>query len=134
MDKHFPFSQGSIEQDYLWNNVKNFSFWGYLIKMSNSVLNFSTESAKPTIYDFLFFITLYSPKNHNNRIPLKWQSLYYITEVFPGLEPILMTGLKYWLTVNLQIFFLLTNCPMEIKVSHAQSITRIFLIFITKDT
>ena len=95
MDKHFPFPQGSIEQDYLWNNVKNFSFWGYLIKMSNSVLNFSTESAKPTIYDFLFFITLYSPKNHNNRIPLKWQSLYYITEVFPGLEPILMTGLKY---------------------------------------
>ena len=33
--------------------------------MSNSVLNFSTESAKPTIYDFLFLITLCSPKNHN---------------------------------------------------------------------
>ena len=68
MDKHFPsnlLSQGSIEKDYLWNNVKKFSFWGYLIKMSNSVLNFSTESAKSTVYDFLFLITLYSPKNHN---------------------------------------------------------------------
>ena len=68
MDKHFPsnlLSQGSIEKDYLWNNVKKFSFWGYLIKMSNSVLNFSTESAKPTVYNFLFLITLYSSKNHN---------------------------------------------------------------------
>ena len=137
MDKHCPsnlLSQGSIEQDYLWNNVKSFSFWGYLIKMSNSVLNFSTESAKPTIYDFVFLITLYSPKNHNNRIPRNWQSLYYITEFFPGWGPILMTGRKYWLTVNLQIFFLLTNYPMEIKVSHAQSIMRICIIFITKDT
>ena len=33
--------------------------------MSNTVLNFSTESAKPSIYDFLFLIALYSPKNHN---------------------------------------------------------------------
>ena len=132
MDKHFPsnlLSQGSIEKDYLWNNVKNFSFLGYLIKMSNSVLNQLNQQFM-TFFSSLRFILL----KITTSIPLKWQSLYYITEVFPGLGAILMTGLKYWLTVNLQIFFLLTNCPMEIKVGHAQSIMRIFLIFITKDT
>ena len=31
-----------------------------------SVLNFSTESAKkPTIYDLLFLIAIYAPKNDN---------------------------------------------------------------------
>ena len=86
MDKHFPsnlLSQGSIEKDYLWNNVKKFSFWGYLIKMSNSVLNFSTESAKPTIYDFLFLITLYSPKNHNKHPSEMAVTLLY-NRVFSG--------------------------------------------------
>ena len=35
-----------------------------LIKTLISVLNFSTESAKkPTIYDLLFLIAIYSPKN-----------------------------------------------------------------------
>ena len=83
MDKHFPFSQGSIEQDYLWDNVKRFSFWGYLIKMANSVLNFSTESAKPTIYDFLFLITLYSPKNHNKH-PSELAVTVLYKQVFSG--------------------------------------------------
>ena len=49
----------SIEQDFLSKNVNKFSF-------SFSVLNFSTESAKKTtIYDFIFLIALYSPKNDN---------------------------------------------------------------------
>ena len=35
-----------------------------LIKISISVLNFSTESTKkPTIYDSLFLIAIYSPEN-----------------------------------------------------------------------
>ena len=86
MDKHFPsnlLSQGSIEKDYLWNNVKKLSFCGYLIKMSNSVLNFSTESAKPTIYDFLFLITLYSAKNHN-RPPSEMAVTLLYNRVFSG--------------------------------------------------
>ena len=57
-------SQGCIEQDYLSKNVKKISFLGCLIKNSISVLNFSTESAKKSaIYDFLFLIAFYSPKN-----------------------------------------------------------------------
>ena len=43
-------SQASIEQDNLSKNAKNFSFFGKLIKISISVLNFRTESAeKPLI-------------------------------------------------------------------------------------
>ena len=43
------------------------------------------------------------------------------TKVFLGFEPILTTGLKYWLTVKfLQIFFI-EDCPMKIKESQAQN-------------
>ena len=49
--------------------------------MSNSVLNFSNESAKPTIYDFLF-ITLYSPKNHKHPSEMAVTLLY--NRVFSG--------------------------------------------------
>ena len=39
---------------------------GNLIKLSMSVLNFSTKSGeKPTTYDFLFLVVIYSPKNDN---------------------------------------------------------------------
>ena len=58
-------SQGSIEREYLSNIVKK-SVLGCLIKISISVLNLSTEWAKePTIYGFIFVITLYSSKNDN---------------------------------------------------------------------
>ena len=69
MNKNFLsnlLSQDSMEQSYLSNNVKNFSFGGCLIKTSISVLTFTTESAKErTIYDLLFLIAFYSPKNDN---------------------------------------------------------------------
>ena len=39
---------------------------GNLIKLSMPVLNFSTKSGeKPTIYDLLFLVLIYSPKNNN---------------------------------------------------------------------
>ena len=48
------------------NMQKKFSFWGSLIKISISVQNFSTESAeKSTIYNLLFLVAIYSPKNDN---------------------------------------------------------------------
>ena len=51
-------SQGSIEQDHLSKNVKNFGF--------NKNINFSTKSVKePTVYDLLFIIATYSPQNVN---------------------------------------------------------------------
>ena len=74
MNKNFLsnlLSQGSIEQGYLSNNVKKIQFLGCLIKTSISVLTFSTGSAKErTIYDLLFLIAIYSPKN-NNKHPSK---------------------------------------------------------------
>ena len=66
MNKNFAsnlLSQGSIEQDYLSRKIPILEC---LIKVSISVLNFSTESAKKlTIYYLLFFIVVYSPKNDN---------------------------------------------------------------------
>ena len=57
-------SQGSTELDNLSKNAKKFPFSGNLVKRSISALNFSTESAeKPTIYDLLFFVEIYSLKN-----------------------------------------------------------------------
>ena len=85
------------------------------IKISISVLNFSTVSVHQlgnqqftTWYSSL----LDSPKNGNAH-PSEMKNYHLsspltITEVFPGLEPILTTGLKYWLTVKLlQISFYL---------------------------
>ena len=70
-----------------------------LIKISISVLNFSTESTKKTtIYDFLFLIVLYSSQNYNKH-PSEMRnrhhsSQFIITETFPSLGLILTTGLK----------------------------------------
>ena len=69
------------------------------------MLNFTTKSAKePAIYDLLFLIAIYSPKNNNkhasNRRNQEQSSQFTITEVFPGLGPILTTGLKCCLTVK----------------------------------
>ena len=45
-----------------------------LIKISISLLNFSTESAKkPSIYGLLFFIAICSPKNDYISFPMKWE-------------------------------------------------------------
>ena len=58
-------SEGSIEQDYIVKCEK-LQFWRCLIKISISVLNFSIESVKkPTVYDLLHLIAIYSPKNDN---------------------------------------------------------------------
>ena len=58
------FSQGSIEQSI--KECEKFLFWGNLIKISVSVLNFSIESSqKPTIKVLLFLIAIYSSKNEN---------------------------------------------------------------------
>ena len=60
-ERKFRIRFAFIEQDYLLNNVKNFSFW-----LSISVPNSSTELTKePTIYDFIFLTALYFPKNDN---------------------------------------------------------------------
>ena len=49
-------------------------------------------------------------------------SHFTIIKVFPGLGPILTAVLKYRLTVKFfQIFFLLANCPMKIKVCEAEN-------------
>ena len=68
MNKNFAsnlLSRGSIEQVYLSKNVK--TFWGCLIKISVSALNFSTEFV--TYYSSLHFIL---PKVTIN-IHLKWE-------------------------------------------------------------
>ena len=62
---------------------KKFQFLGLFNKNFNSVLSFSTESAKPTIYDFLFLITFYSPKNHNKHPSEMTVTLLY-NQVFSG--------------------------------------------------
>ena len=51
-------SQGSIEQNYLSKNVKNFG--------SHRKINFRNESVKkPMIFDLLFIIAIYSLQNVN---------------------------------------------------------------------
>ena len=71
MNKSFALnllSQGSIENDYLSKNEKVLVFWVF-----NENRNFSTEfqykvSLKKTaIYNLLFLITIYSPKNDNKQ-------------------------------------------------------------------
>ena len=67
---------------------------------------------KTTMFDLLFLIAIYSPKNNDN-YPFEMRSYHHsshltITEVFPGLGPILTTGVTYRLTVQfLQIFLLI---------------------------
>ena len=75
---------------------KKIQFLTCFIKMFISVLNFSTVSAKrPTIYDLLFPIALYSPKLHSPK------TLTY-----------------HQLAANI---FLLRNCTIKIRVCQTQS-------------
>ena len=61
-------SQGIIEQNFSSKNIKK-SVFVVLTKASIYVVNFSTELAKkPTIYDLLFLIAIYSPEN-DNKLP-----------------------------------------------------------------
>ena len=109
-----------------WTGLSNEKFknsgFRVLIKISISVLNFSTESVKkPRIYDLLFLIATCSPKNdskHPSEMRNKHHNSYFTTiEVFPGLVPILMTG-HYWLAVEfLQIYFCLQIVLWKITVS-----------------
>ena len=51
------------------------------------------------MFDLLFLIAIYSPKNNDN-YPFEMRSYHHsshftITEVFPGLGPILTTGVTY---------------------------------------
>ena len=85
----------------LSKNVKIFSFG---IFYGN--INVSTESAKkPTTFDLLFLIAIYSVKNgnkHLSEIRIKHQNSYLtLSVVVAGLRPILMTDLKCWLSVKL---------------------------------
>ena len=95
MNKNFPSKNGiSIEK------CKKIQFLRWLIKISISKLSFSTGSAKkPTIYDLSFLIAIYYPKS-DDKYSFETRNYHYsshftITEVFSGLGPILMTGLKY---------------------------------------
>ena len=74
MTKNFAsklLSQGSTKLDNLSKNARNFFLWGNLIKESISALNVSTVlDEKSTIYDLLFLITIWPPKN-DNKHPFK---------------------------------------------------------------
>ena len=67
----------------------------------------------------LFLIAIYSPKN--DKLPSEMKNEHHIshftiTEVFPGLGPILTTGLKYWPVIKfLQIFFCLQTVLLKKK-------------------
>ena len=80
---------------------------------------FSTESAqKPTICDLLFLIAIFSSRNDNkylSEMRNKYHSSYFtITEVFPGLGPILTTVLTI-LTANFSKHFFVYKLPYENK-------------------
>ena len=71
MNKNFAsnlFFQGSIEQKYLWKNIK-ISVFGVF----NKNINFSTEFQyrvtlkKTGMCNLIFLIAVYSPKNDNNQ-------------------------------------------------------------------
>ena len=98
------------------------SVFGVLMKISISVLNFSTESAKETtIYELLFLITISSPKNNNKHPSEHHHSHFTITEVFPDLISILRAGLKYWLNFKfLQTIF----CLQTVLWKKTQSSTK----------
>ena len=107
-------SQDSIEQDYRSKNTKK-SVLGvfYCTKISISVLNFSTESAKkPTVYDLPFLFAIYSARNDNKHFSevknKHYRNHFIINEIFPRLEPILMTYRKCWPTVTFLQIFLFT--------------------------
>ena len=67
--------------------------------MSISVLNFTFNTDKPSIYDLLFLVARYPPKNdkkHPSEMRNKDQSSHFaISEAFLGFGPILTAGLKY---------------------------------------
>ena len=75
-------------------------FLSTLIKISILVLNLITESAeKLAIYDLLFLVARCCPKN-DSKHPSEMRNWYHIShfaisKAFPGLGPILTTGLKY---------------------------------------
>ena len=118
-------TQGSIEQDYLSKYVKKFG--------SDKKIYFSNESVKkPSIYDLLFIIAIYSLQNVNKQsseMKNKLQNSRFTTStVFLALESILYAGQKLWLTAKFfWKLFLIVDCPIkELKVSEAQSNRFIF--------
>ena len=65
MNKNFASNLVSLRSI---EKCKKFQFLGCLIKIANSVLSFSTESAKKqTIYGLLFLLAIYSPKNDSKK-------------------------------------------------------------------
>ena len=88
----------------IYRNFWKLSFWG-VNKMSIQLLNFSTGSAKElTLYDFLFLNAIYSPNNDNKHPSEKrnqhHSSYFTAADVFLVWGPILMTCLKFWLTIK----------------------------------
>ena len=120
MTKNFAtklLSQGSIELDNVSKNAKKIPFLGNLIKISISVLNFSAESVeKSTIYDLLFLVAIYSPKNgnkHPSDMRNHHQSSHFaITEVFLFLRPIWRQALNFDLRSNF------SKIPFACKLSY----------------
>ena len=126
MNKHFAsnlLSQGSIEHGSI-EQCKKIQFLVYLMKISISVLNFSSESAKrPTIYDLLFLIAISTPKS-NNKHPSEMRNQHHSSHFNRSFSrfgtnfddrPKMLTYCQIFPNV-----FLLKNCPMKIKVSQAQ--------------
>ena len=103
---------------------KKIQFLGCLIKISISVLNLRTESAKEqTTFDLLFLIAIYSPQ-YNNKHPsemkLASQQSFYHNQSFSrfgthfGDSPTILPYRQ--ISPNI---FLLTNCSTKIKVSQS---------------
>ena len=68
----FPFS-GQRWTKLSIEKSKEFQFLGCLLKISNSILNFNTDAAKTSIiYDLLFLIATYFPKNDNKHPSEMW--------------------------------------------------------------
>ena len=82
---------------------------------------------KPTIYELLFIITIYSLENVNKQ-PSEMKiydqnSLFTANTIFPGLGPILTAGQKLLLTaVFFEKLLLLVKRPTKkLKIIEAQS-------------
>ena len=119
------FSQGRIELDNLQKNGKNFRVFLELIKISISVLNVGFNTKEPSIYDLLFLVARYPPKN-DNKYPSEMRnqdqnSHFAIREVFPVWDPFddrskMLTYRQISLT-----FFNLQAVLQKMQVSQSQS-------------
>ena len=84
--------------------------------MSIKVMNFSAESAKkPTLFDLLFLIAIYSPKNENKH-PSETRNYYDQNFSRFGTYFDDRPKISTYCQISPNIF-LLTDCPMKLTVS-----------------